>query len=265
MNLAVPVGGFAGWERPAGRTAGGSGPGPRLPTRKGLAVSLGENIKRLRTVAGIQTQKAFAELLGVPQPRVSDWENDRYTVLEIPTLIKLAKVFHCSVDELLAGVDPDYDRIRKGGAVGAVPATTWPDIAVLAEGDALPDGITWDERAQERPEVLRWLSCPGDLGDPKAYGVQIRGDSMLPAYRPNMIAIVSPELEVRDGDEVYVQLASGECLVRLLHTPRNGYILQPYNPAHHARLVEQGEIEAMHVIVYSRSIGPDDHAMSTSV
>ena len=62
-----------------------------------------------------------------------------------------------------------------------------------------------------------------------------------------------------------VQLASGECLVRLLHTSTNGYILQPYNPAHHARLVEQGEIEAMHVIVYSRSIGPDDHAMSTSV
>ena len=87
MNLAVPVGGFAGWERPAGRTAGGSGPGPRLPARKGLAVSLGENIKRLRTVAGIQTQKAFAELLGVPQTQVSDWENDRYPVLEVSGVV----------------------------------------------------------------------------------------------------------------------------------------------------------------------------------
>ena len=157
------------------------------------------------------------------------------------------------MDDLLAGVDPDYDRIRVGGAVGAVPARTWPDIAVVAEGDALPDGITWDEREQERPEVLRWLCRPGDLDDPKAYGIQICGDSMLPAYRPNMIAIVSPELVVRAGDEVYVQLASGECLVRLLHTSRNGYILQPYHPAHHARLVRQGEIEAMHVIVYSWS------------
>ena len=94
MNLAVPVGGFAGWERPAGRTAGGSGPGPRLPARKGLAVSLGENIKRLRTVAGIQTQKAFAELLGVQQPQVSGWENDRYPVLEVSSLIRLAKALH---------------------------------------------------------------------------------------------------------------------------------------------------------------------------
>ncbi len=266
MNLAVPVGGFAGWERPAGRTAGGSGPGPRLPARKGLAVSLGENIKRLRTVAGIQTQKAFAELLGVPQPQVSDWENDRYPVLEVSSLIRLAKALHCSVDELLAGVDPDYDRIQAGGAVGGVPARTGSDIAVVAEGDALLNGTTWDECEQQRPAVLGWLSRPGDLiSDPSAYGIRIRGDSMLPAFRPNQIAIMSPELEARDGDEVYVQLASGECLVRLLHTSTNGYILQPYNPAHHARLVEQGEIEAMHVIVYSRSIGPDDHAMSTSV
>ena len=139
-----------------------------------------------------------------------------------------------------------------GGAVGAVPAKRWPDIPVVAEGDTLPDGITWDERAQERPEVLRWLSRPGDLGDPKAYGIQIRGDSMLPAYRPNMIAIVSPELEVRDGDEVYVQLASGECLVRLLHTSRGVYLLQPYNLPHNGRVVGQEEVEAMHAIVYSR-------------
>ena len=225
-------------------------------------MSVGKNIKQLRTVMGLR-QKAFAELLGTPQPQVSDWENDRFSVLDISSLIKLAKALHCSVDELLAGVDPDYDQIREGGAAGAVPARTRSDIAVVAEGDALPDGIAWNEREQERPAVVGWLSRPGDLVDPNAYGIWIRGDSMLPAFRPNMIAIVSPALAVRDGDEVYVQLTSGECLVRLLHTSANGYILQPYSPAHHVRLVGQGKIEAMHVIVYSRSIGPDDDMGAT--
>ena len=84
-------------------------------------MSVGKTIKRLRTVTGLR-QKAFAELLGVPQSQVSDWEHDRFAVLDISSLIKLAKALHCSVDELLAGVDPDYDRIRDGGAVGAVPA-----------------------------------------------------------------------------------------------------------------------------------------------
>ena len=228
-------------------------------------MSVGKNIKRLRTVMGLRTQKALVELLGVPPSRVSDWENDRYAVLDISSLIKLAKAFHCSVDELLAGVDPDYDRIREGGAAGAVPARPWTDIPVVAEGDAHPDGIAWEEREQARPAVLEWLSRPGDLVDPNAYGVRIRGDSMLPAFRPNMVAIVSPALAVRDGDEVYVQLASGECLVRLLHTSGNGCILQPYNPAHHARLVRQSEIEAVHVIVYLRRIGPAHHAGDVDV
>ena len=228
-------------------------------------MSVGKNIKRLRTVMGLRTQKALADLLGVPPSQVSDWENDRFAVPEVSGLIKLAKALHCSVDELLAGVDPGYDRIREGGAVGTVPAGTGSDIAVVAEGDALPDGNAWGEREQARPAVLEWLSRPGDLVDPNAYGVRIRGDSMLPAFRPNMVAIVSPALAVRDGDEVYVQLASGECLVRLLRTSGNGYVLQPYNPAHHARLVGQSEIEAVHAIVYSRSIGPDDHAGDVDV
>ena len=215
-------------------------------------MSLGENIKRLRGVTGLRTQREFAELLGVPQPQVSDWENDRYGVLGVSSLVRLAKMFRCSVDLLLAGVDADYDRLLEGGA-GAVPATARP-IAVVAEGDAAPDGVTArNERPQGRPEVLRWLPRPGDLGDPKAYGVEIRGDSMLPAYRPNMIAIVSPALKVRDGDEVYGQLASGERVVRLLHTCSAGYVLRPYNPACSARVVRHGEVEAMHVIVYSRA------------
>lgn len=215
-------------------------------------VSPGRSIKRLRKVAGLQTQKAFAERLGVAQPRVSDRQNECSPVLEVSNLIKLAKALDCSVEELLAGVDPDYDRIRGGF-----------DIAVVAEGDVLPSGNKWDEGEQQRPPVSEWLARPGDLRDPSAYGVRIRGDSMIPAFRPNMTVIVSPELEVRDGDEVYVQLASGECLVRLLHTSRDGYVLQPYNPAHHARFVGPGEIEAMHVVVYSR--GPDDRAGDVDV
>ena len=210
------------------------------------------NIKRLRTVAGFRTQSALADLLGMSQTQLSEWESGRYAFLRTSSLIRLAKALDCSVDDLLAGVDPDYDRIWQNGAAVALSGPTSSAIAVVAEGDAPPDGITGNERERERPKVLRWLARPGDLGDPRAYGIQIRGDSMLPAYRPHMIAIVSPEQEVRDGDEVYAQLASGECLVRLLHMSGDAYLLQPYNPAHRARVAGQEEIEAMHAIVYSR-------------
>ena len=222
-------------------------------------MSLGQNIRRLRWEAGIQTQKALAELLGVPQPQVSDWENDRYSVLETLTLVKIAKGLRCSVDQLLVGVDPDYDRVREtGGVVSVEPARvdfsveTPTDIPVVAEGDASPAGVTWDGRKREQTGVVRWVSRPGDLRDPNAYGVQIRGNSMIPAYRPNTIAIVAPSRRVQDGDEVYVQLASGERLIRLAQTARGGYLLQSYNHAYRTLLVQRKDIHAMDVIVSSR-------------
>ena len=229
-------------------------------------MSVGKNIKRLRAVMGLRTQKALVELLGVPPSQVSDWENDRFAVLDLSSLIKLAKAFHCSVDELLAGVDSDYDRIREGGAAGAVPARPWTDIPVVAEGDAHPDGVAWEEREQERPAVLEWLSRPGDLVDPNAYGVRIRGDSMLPAFRPNMVAIVSPALagarRRRGLRSTGVWRMSGPVAAHVrerLHPPA----VQSGPP----RAVGGGNRSSRRCtqIVYSRSIGPDDHAGDVDV
>ena len=218
-------------------------------------MSLGQNIKRLRWEAGLHTQKALADLLGVPQPQVSDWENDRYAVLETLTLVKIAKGLRCSVDRLLAGVDPDYDRVR-GAGIGAETLRVGSavdlsaEIPVIAEGDAFPD--RGEERAREQVAILHWTARPGSLPDPNAYGIRIRGDSMLPAHRPNMIAIVSPGLRAQDGDEVYVELGSGERLVRLVYTVQGGFMLQSYNPAYAARFVKPKDVRAMHVILYSR-------------
>ena len=222
-----------------------------------MVVSLGQNIKRLRWEAGLQTQKALADLLGVPQPQVSDWENDRYAVLETLTLVKIAKGLRCSVDQLLAGIDPDYDRVREAAvAAGHQPANAGSpiealaDVPVVAEGETVPEGVTPADR--ERAGIAQWIQRPGDLRDPNAYGVQIRGDSMVPAHRPGSIAIVSPDRRVQDGDEVYVRFPSGECLVRLVYGIHGGYMLQTYNHAHPARFVKPKEIHSMHVILYSR-------------
>ncbi len=222
-----------------------------------MVVSLGQNIKRLRWEAGLQTQKALADLLGVPQPQVSDWENDRYAVLETLTLVKIAKGLRCSVDQLLAGIDPDYDRVREAAvAAGHQPANAdspseaLADVPVVAEGETLPEGVI---RADREPAgIAQWIQRPGDLRDPNAYGVQIRGDSMVPAHRPGSIVIVSPDRRVQNGDEAYVRLPSGECLVRLVNGIHGGYMLQTYNHAYPARFVKPKEIHSMHVILYSR-------------
>ena len=178
------------------------------------------------------------------------------------TLVRIAKGLRCSVDQLLVGFDPDYDRVREAGCAPdfepahvECTAATHAEIPVVAEGDALPRGVAGDgrqTRQTERSGVLQWVSRPGDLSDPDAYGIRIRGDSMIPAHRPNTIAIVAPTRRVQDGDEVYVQLASGERLIRVAQTVRAGFMLQSYNHAYRAFLVQRQDVCAMDVVVSSR-------------
>ena len=221
-------------------------------------MSLGQNIKRLRLAAGISTQRALADRLHVPQPQVSDWENDRYGALETQTLMKLAKVLRCTIDQLLDGVDPDYDRVREAReAVDVEPARidygadAGASIPLVAEGSAAPAGIPWTGGASPGP-IERWIPRPRDVEDASAYGVHVRGDSMAPAYPPHTIAIVSPDRRLKDGDEAYVQLAPAERLIRLVRKTRGGYVLESYNHSYPARVVTRKDVLSMHVILYSR-------------
>lgn len=73
-------------------------------------VSFGQNVKRLRKAHGLQA-KELAEQLGVKGGTLSDWERDRRGIPEGPTLMRFAKILGCPIDELLVGVDPEYDEI----------------------------------------------------------------------------------------------------------------------------------------------------------
>ncbi len=75
--------------------------------------SIGENIKAARDAAGITTQGELAKRLGVPQPQLSDWENDRYGAPDMKTLLKIAATIPCALDDLVRGLDERYDAMRR--------------------------------------------------------------------------------------------------------------------------------------------------------
>ncbi|MCL2375151.1 MAG: helix-turn-helix domain-containing protein [Firmicutes bacterium] len=59
----------------------------------------GENLKKLRIDSGT-TQKRLAEKLSVTDRSIRDWENEK-TEPSYDTLIRIADIFDCSLDELL--------------------------------------------------------------------------------------------------------------------------------------------------------------------
>lgn len=231
--------------------------------------TVGANFKRLREGAGYATAAAFivaARERGIElsASQVSDFENDRYGLPDTKKLLRFATVIPCLIDELLKDVDSDYQQALAQRALTVatddvdegrldVSGHTREDIPVIAEGEASPQGnLFWSEEGRLSSDVEDRISRPFDVRDPRAYGVRVRGDSMAPIYRAKMVLVVSPNTPVADGDEVYVELLSGERLIKIARRAPGGWILESANPSYAARFVAAGDIGAMHPIVWSK-------------
>lgn len=237
-----------------------------------LAVpTIGDNLKRLRLERGL-TQEALAKAAGVKQNNVSKYELGRSRP-NGTSLRKIATGLRVSLDELLKGVDSSYDSVvqpteSSGHGTPRVEAGAPHEadeldidvsdgykrhhIPVIAEGDASPTpNLFWDDDGL-RSDVEEKISRPFDVRDPRAYGVKVRGDSMMPRYRPGEVLVVSPNIPVQDGDEVYVTLLNGERLLKVARRADGGWILESENHAYPARLVKQSEIGTMHPVLWIR-------------
>jgi transcriptional regulator with XRE-family HTH domain len=73
-----------------------------------LLPTFGQNLRRLRKRVGLKAIQ-LAKKTSVQPPTVSAWENDKGGLPETPTLFKLAKALGCSIEELLQGVDAEYE------------------------------------------------------------------------------------------------------------------------------------------------------------
>lgn len=68
-------------------------------------MEFGENFKKYRKYAGL-SQKQVADMLKVYQSNISDWENN-LSRPEYENLIKLAKIYDITIEELL-GVEDKF-------------------------------------------------------------------------------------------------------------------------------------------------------------
>ena len=103
-----------------------------------------------------------------------------------------------------------------------------------------PSGSGWDE-----------LMFP-DLGDPRAYALEIAGDSMEPVYRDGDTIIVSPAAQIRRNDRVVVRTRGGEVMAKqLLRETATKIELLSINRAHPDRSIPRAEIAWMARIIWA--------------
>jgi len=163
---------------------------------------------------------------------------------------KLASYLRCNTDWLLSGIGSmtnapvgteqvNLDHNMKG----KMPVISW-----VAAGDWL------EVMPTTLDDVIDWIQKPEHLSD-RAFGLIVRGRSMLPEFKPDEIIYVEPDItpwDLKDGDLVVVQCnedteATFKQLV--MGDGHNDMYLKPLNPDWpEQRLTPMGECNLVGIV-----------------
>ena len=128
-------------------------------------------------------------------------------------------------------------RLPRGMKARCVPVLSWAQAGMLAAG--------YVDHPHNHTGVL--LS---DINDPRAFGVQIRGNSMEPRIEEGDNAIVCPAWQPRAGDTVICRTVHGDVMCKLYQPKRGGelVVLSSYNPAYPPMELKREEIAWMYPV-----------------
>jgi SOS-response transcriptional repressor LexA len=101
-----------------------------------------------------------------------------------------------------------------------LPVLSWAQAGHATDYGEIP--ADWDE------------VVPSDVGDERAFGVRLRGDSMEPRFSDGDIAILLPSIPPSNGNVVVANLKNEGVLCKIMHVQldKNVITLSSYNPAY---------------------------------
>jgi phage repressor protein C with HTH and peptisase S24 domain len=226
---------------------------------------VGDVIRKMRQEKGLRVDE-LGEQAGVNKMTISAIERGEAN-FRADSLEKIATALGTTVPGLYELLLRD-DQPRHTGTEPSIEAERAPDfditsgyriddLPVIAEGEASPTGsIFWDSEGRLLSSITERISRPAGLNDPRAYAVKVRGDSMVPVFRPGHYVVCSPKAPVSDGDEVYLELKNGERLIKIARRIDGGWLLESANRVYEPRIVKKSEVEHIHLIVWSRRSTP---------
>ena len=143
------------------------------------------NLKKLRKAHG-WTLRELSERSGIAISTLGNFENG-CTGISVPALLKLARLFQISLDQLLFGSGEDGLDLNVRNP-SLVPVISW------ARAGSAKD---YSELSGQLDEVL-----PSECPDENAFALILDGDSMEPEFRAGDRVVFSPNTEPRNGDYV---------------------------------------------------------------
>ncbi|MCL9637756.1 XRE family transcriptional regulator [Bacillus zanthoxyli] len=186
-------------------------------------MSIGKNIKKLREIHNL-SQKELAEIAGVSDKAVSTWENG----LKDPrmgAIQKIADHFGILKSDI---IEEKLDILQKQPQT---PRSLGGDSRQMPLLGSIAAGVPLD-----MAPIQEWINVPREIADkyPHAFLVKVTGDSMNKLIPPNVLALIDPTQEVRNGDVAAVAVNGYDATLKRFFKFQNGITLEPesFNSKH---------------------------------
>ncbi|MCQ2471349.1 MAG: XRE family transcriptional regulator [Clostridia bacterium] len=164
------------------------------------------NIKALRTEKNL-TQARLAQLCGVHQTAVSQWEKGR-TMPDTESLRILSQVLGASIDAILGGRESTSAGIK-------IPVLGYVRAGIPVE--AIEEVVDYEE-------ISPSLAKSGEF-----FALYIKGNSMEPKMYEGDVVIVRKQADIDSGDVAVVLVNSMDATVKKVVKKGTGISLIPFN------------------------------------
>ena len=203
---------------------------------------------------------SIAKECEVSRPTVSAWFNNPEKVATISrtNAEKICAKFGLTVSPawLAEGIGPKEHSKEASHAI-AEHSNVEPALE-LKKSRRIP--ITGSVRGGDEGYLVQDNTPDGWVeywtGDPHAYALRIRGDSMHPRYRAGEFVVITPSIEAQSGRDVVVKLINGKCLLKQLNWARSDEVqLLSINNGYAPMTIPREEIECINRV--AGAVGAD--------
>ena len=189
------------------------------------------NIKALRKQARL-SQLELAELCGVHQTAVSQWERGR-TNPDIDMLVALSQIFHTSIGAVL-GLDTPDDPVM-------IPVKGFVQAGQMT--------FIEDEDICEFVAISPGLARRGDY-----CALRVKGQSMYPMFHDDDIVIVRVQSDVEDNDIVVAIEGRENATLKRLKIQKNGILLMAENPEYESLFYTKEQVARLPLTFFGKAV-----------
>ena len=189
------------------------------------------NIKALRKQACL-SQLELAELCGVHQTAVSQWEQGR-TNPDIDMLVALSQIFHTSIGAVL-GLDTPDDPVM-------IPVKGFVQAGQMT--------FIEDEDICEFVAISPSLARRGDY-----CALRVKGQSMYPMFHDDDIVIVRVQSDVEDNDIVVAIEGRENATLKRLKIQKNGILLMAENPEYESLFYTKEQVARLPLTFFGKAV-----------